>query len=266
MLKTKKFYSLPHDERRALYARLRNADFKNMQNRRVTVTNDGYSYKSFDQYQCIFVRIPKTAGRSISRTLFGNLGGSHTTIKCYQIIFSKKEFDRYFKFTFVRNPWSRVFSAYNFLKKGGVNEIDRRWAEANLTSYRNFDDFIKRWLNKSRIEQYVHFIPQYEFLCIPYNHELSVDFVGFFENIQDDFEYIKNKLSVDANLTLSHENKTAPDGKQLDYRDYYTNETRDIVAEVYKRDIELLGYNFDNSSLMTQLTNRSTLPLFRCAP
>ena len=139
-----------------------------------------------------------------------------------------------------------------------MNKANRRWAAANLASYRNFDDFIKRWLNISSIKQHIHFRPQYKFLCIPYNHELSVDFLGFFENIQDDFEYIKNKLSLDANLTLNQENKTASDDKQPDYRDFYTNETRDIVAEVYKMDIELLGYNFDNSSLKTQLTNRST--------
>ena len=264
MLKTRIIDSLRHDVRRALYARRRNADFKKMQMKRSIVTNVGSSYKPFDQYQCIFVRIPKTASRSISRALFGNLSGGHTSMKRYQIIFSKEEFDCYFKFTFVRNPWSRIFSAYNFLKKGGVNEADRRWAAANLASYRNFDDFIKRWLKISSIEQYnhlrshIHLRPQYEFLCFPYKHQLSVDFLGFFENVQDDFEYIKNKLSLDANLALSHENKTAPDDKQLDYRDFYTNETRDIVAEVYKKDIELLGYNFDNSSLKTQLTNRFT--------
>jgi len=54
----------------------------------------------FDRYQCIFVHIPKTAGVSICRSLFENLAGGHTTIAKYQIIFSKKEFDRYFKFTF----------------------------------------------------------------------------------------------------------------------------------------------------------------------
>ncbi len=72
-------------------------------------------------------------------------------------------------------------------------------------------------------------------------------------------------LSLNGNLTLQHENKTASDHKQLDYRKFYSNETHDIVSEVYKRDIELLGYNFDNSSLKTQLTNRSTGPLFRDA-
>ena len=228
-----------------------------MQNKRSIVTGKGYSYKSFDQYQCIFVHIPKAAGVSVCRTLFGNLGGGHSTIEHYQIVFSKNEFDRYFKFTFVRNPWSRIFSAYNFLKKGGMNEVDRRWAATNIASYKNFDDFIKGWLSIPGIEKYKHFRPQYEFLCIPGSYKLSVDFLGFFENIQNDFECIKNKLALDASLTIKHENKTASDDSQLDYRDFYTNETRDIVAEIYKRDIDLLGYNFENTSLEKQLKNRS---------
>lgn len=248
---------MPHDIRRALFSVLRNADFKFMQNRRTIDTNKDYSYKPFDQYQCIFVHIPKAAGVSICRTLFGNLCGGHTTIKKYQVIFSKKEFDHYFKFTFVRNPWDRIFSAYNFLKKGGMGERDRMWAAANLVSYRDFEDFIKRWLNKSSIQQYIHFWPQYEFLCIPYSQEISVDFLGFFENIQDDFLYIKKILSLTTNIALRHENKIASYDK-LDYRDFYTEEMRDIVAEVYKRDIELLGYSFDNSSLKSQLTRRCT--------
>jgi Sulfotransferase family len=257
VFKRKDFFSLPHDLRRKCFAVCKNADFKKLQNKRSIVTKEGYSYKPFDQYQCIFVHIPKDAGVSICRSLFGNLCGGHTSIGRYKIIFSKKEFDSYFKFTFARNPWDRIFSAYNFLKKGGVNQANKRWAAANLASCENFDDFIRKHLTPPGIYKQIHFKPQYEFLCFPYYHRLSVDFLGFYENLQSDFEYIKNKLSLDASLTLSHENVTATDDQQLDYRDFYTDETRDIVGKVYKRDIELLGYNFDNSSLKAQLKNRS---------
>jgi len=256
VLKKKIFYLLPHDVRRALFSVLRSAEFGQMQKERTIDTKEGFSYKHFDQHQCIFVHIPKTAGVSISRTVFGNLGGRHRPIKKYQLIFSKKEFDRYFKFTFVRNPWDRVFSAYNFLKKGGMNEENRRWAASNLAPYKDFEDFIKRGLNKSNVKQHMHFSPQYGFLCVRYSQGISVDFLGFFENIQDDFEYILNKLSLNPNLPLRHDNKTASSDK-LNFRDFYTNEMRDTVAEVYERDIELLGYNFDNSSLESQLINRS---------
>lgn len=226
-----------------------------MQDKRSIDTDKGYSYKPFDQYQCIFVHIPKTAGVSISRTLFGNLCGGHDSIKRYQLVFSKREFDSYFKFTVVRNPWSRIFSTYNFLRRGGMTERDRKWAAENIVPYRDFGDFITRWLKRSNIHQYIHFVPQHEFLRVPHNQHLAVDFVGVFENIQDDFQRITNRLFANTNLTLRHEITTASNHK-LDYCDFYTNETRDIVADVYKEDVELFGYNFDNSSLRSQLSNR----------
>lgn len=59
-------------------------------------------------------------------TLFGNLGGAQLRIPHDQLIFSQREFEDYFKFTFVRNPWDRLLSAFLFLKKGGANKVDRQ--------------------------------------------------------------------------------------------------------------------------------------------
>jgi len=244
--------------RRFLYEKFKNNDFQRTQKLRIVDTDIGYSLKPYVEKKCIFVHIPKTAGISVCQALFNNLAGGHTTIKKYQISFSKYEFDSFFKFTFVRNPWSRLFSAYNFLKKGGMNNIDKNWASRNLSDYGNFDDFVKRWVTTSNIEKYIHFIPQYRFLCIPNRDEIKVDFLGFFENLEEDFAYIARQLSMADNVTLKHKNKTASNDKKIDYREFYNAETCDIVSEVYKKDIELFGYNFDNSSVATQLTNRST--------
>lgn len=251
------FYSLPYSLRRFSYSILRNRDFRELQNRRNIDEDSSYSYKPFIEKKCIFVHIPKAAGVSVCQTLFNSLAGGHETVKKYQIIFSKEEFNHYFKFTIVRNPWDRLFSAYNFLKKGGMNDYDRSWAMSNLVDYNDFNDFVKRWVNSSNIYKYVHFLPQHHFLCLPGSDELQVDFLGYFENIEDDFLYIKNILALDSTVNLAYENKTESSTINNDYRRFYTDETRNIVHEVYKRDIELLGYNFDNSSLSEQLQNRS---------
>ncbi len=251
-------YFLPYSLRRFFYAILRNKKFRRLQKQRTIDTDSGYSYKPFIQNQCIFVHIPKAAGVSVCRALFHNLAGGHESIKKYQIVFSEEEFNHYFKFTFVRNPWDRLFSAYNFLKKGGINDSDKNWAMSNLQDYADFDDFVKRWVNSSNIYKYIHFLPQHHFLCLPGSDKLQVDFLGYFENIEDDFMHIKNKLALDFAANLIHENKTESSSRKIDYRDFYTDKTRNIVYEVYKRDIDLLGYDFDNSSLSSQLTNRST--------
>lgn len=106
--------------KRAHYKASHYKRFKNYQYQRKIITNDSYSFKPFDESKSIFVHIPKCAGVSINKSLYGNLAGGHTTFDEYIIIFEPKCIENYFKFTFVRNPWDRVVSAYFFLQKGGV--------------------------------------------------------------------------------------------------------------------------------------------------
>ena len=35
----------------------------------------------------------------------------------------------------------------------------------------------------------------------------------------------------------------------IDYMDIYTNKTQNIIADIYKEDIEYFGFNFDNSAV-----------------
>jgi hypothetical protein len=214
-----------------------------MQRERIIVTEAGYSFQPFDQHKCIFVHVPKTAGVSVARSLFGNLAGGHTPLEKYQIIFSKNEYENYFKFTFVRNPWDRLVSAYSFLRNGGFDEQDRLWAQNNLSSYNDFDGFVKGWVRKRNIESKIHFMPQYKFVCEPMKFSPGVNYIGYFENLEDDYYYIRNMLGIKA--SLPHLNST--ERKKDDYRNFYTEETKKIVADVYMKDIQIFGYDFDNT-------------------
>lgn len=243
----------PYSIRRLIVRTVRPNFYNTLQNMRTVETSSGYSFKPFDENKCIFVHIPKSAGVSVSRALFGNLAGGHAGINRYQIIFSQYEFDTYFKFTYVRNPWDRLVSAFHFFKEGGMAKPDRIFAEKHLSAYHDFEDFVRRGL-KENIEA-THFIPQYRFVCDFGGVQPRVDFVGLYENLREDFNYIKDRLDISVNL--KHQNKTS--NRKKDYRDYYTDETREIVANVYQKDIEIFGYDFDNSSLANQLTRRSAI-------
>jgi hypothetical protein len=222
---------------------------RNLRILRKSKDNHTHPLKSFDDLECIFIHIPKCAGVSINKSLFGNLGGGHLTLKDYRFIFGKKKFDGYFKFTIVRNPWDRVVSAFHFLKKGGMNYADKEWADNNLSNYKDFDTFIKKWLNKENIFKYHHFRPQYHYICLKKN-KIGVDFVGYIENINSDFEYISNKINIGTKLRQTNQSP------RENYVKYYSEETKDIVANVYKDDIKLLGYDFDNSSNSNQINVR----------
>jgi hypothetical protein len=232
-------WRFPYKSRQVLFRTLAPWAHKRFQGMRKIDTEKGRSLKPFDEQKCIFVHITKCAGISISRSLFGNLGGAHLRIPHYELIFSQHEFETYFKFTFVRNPWDRLVSAFLFLKKGGANKQDKAWADENLSEFDDFHTFVTRWVNRRNVNSWKHFVPQYKFLCEPRSQTPKVDFIGYFERIEADFAYIQKRLGSNSNL--QHLNKTS--GRKRDYTEYYTQATSKIVADVYEEDIRLFRYD-----------------------
>ena len=198
--------------------------------------------------KCMFVHIPKCAGTSVRRSLFGRDGG-HRPLEVFRTMVPPEMFDQSFKFTFVRNPWDRLVSAFFFLQKSDL-ERNRRFARRNLSAFTDFDSFVRQWLTRKSIWSFTHFLPQHHFICI--DQRLGVDFVGFYENLPEDFAIVAKKIGRPAGLR--DENRLG--GRAKDYRQYYSDETRQMVADVYAEDIALLGYSFDNSSLSNQLAAR----------
>jgi hypothetical protein len=236
-----------HYVRRLRFACLHPIQFYRMQMARRRVTREGYCLRPFDEHRTIFVHIPKCAGVSLSQSLFGCPTGGHATMHEYQIVFSPREMRDYFKFTVVRNPWDRLVSAFLFLKNGGLNDEDRVWAKEHLSQYDDFDDFVERGLDKTSIQSWTHFRPQCDFICLRQG-EPSVDFIGYYENLQADFSFICQRLHVDAQLPKLNESRFPKEN----YESYYTEETRRKVADVYADDIRVLGYSFDNENIPTR--------------
>ncbi len=236
------YWSLPYEVRKTIFRLAFPNLYSNWQGLRQNnqAVEDDYSLAAFDKNKCIFVHIPKCAGVSIAQSLFGNRGGGHKTIIQYQLIFSSLEFNTYFKFTIVRNPWDRLVSAFTFLKQGGLTENDRVWANNNVNCFPDFHSFVINWVNLRNIYTYYHFVPQHEFLLEPKTKKLSVDFVGKFETLEYDYKKICERLNISA--SLSKQNKTMD--RFDEYRNYYDDQTKNIVANVYQRDIELFGYMF----------------------
>lgn len=197
----------------------------------------GYSLRDFDTLGCIFIHIPRTAGVSIARSLFGHLAGGHRTVDEYRAIFGRKLFKRYFKFAFVRDPFMRVASAFYFLKAGGFNRNDRRWAEMHIADCRDLDDFCLRRLGNADVMNWIHFRPQWRFVCNS-SGNILVDFIGRFENLHADFSRVAARLGKD--VVLAHQNRS-PRGTSV-VGDDLSRRAKLVVSEVYRRDFEIFGY------------------------
>ena len=89
--------------------------------------------------------------------------------------------------------------------QGGKNKSDQRWAEKHLSLYKSFDDFVMEWVNRRNINKSIHFKPQYKLITTPRNFKPAVDFICFFEKLNNDYEYVRRKLCIGKELT--HGNK-----------------------------------------------------------
>lgn len=228
--------TMPYEMRLNLYKLRHLGDYKNLRKTVHPSPKGDFSLKPFDENRCIFIHITKTAGTSVASSLFGYLPYHYTAID-YRVIYGRKRFNRYFKFAFVRNPWDRLYSAYRYLKAGGWNEDDKIWAENNLQQYDSFEHFVKQWLTGDNIKKHRHFWPQAWFVC-DNNNKILVDYLAYFETINDDYDLIRNKVGTGKDI--AHHNANPG----VNYKDVYDDESKDIVAKMYANDIALFGYNF----------------------
>jgi hypothetical protein len=201
-------------------------------------------YRGFsDQHQAIFIHIPKTAGVSLKQALGVPEEIGHADYLAFRAA-SPAKCRSYFKFTFVRNPWDRLLSAYSFLQAGGIPRFDRFWRVQLMSGVTSFEEFVMDRLENAVAFQALHFRPQYSFLCDGAGR-MKMDFVGRFETIEEDCEQLAARLGIA--LPLQRLNRS----RHTAYQSAYTPAMRDLVARIYARDIELFGYRFDGEGTVT---------------
>lgn len=166
-------------------------------------SDDAYTLKGFREKRCIFVHIPKCGGISINSALFGNNGAAHASVEDYLGVFGSRWFDSAFKFTFLRNPETRLLSAFHFLRAGGMNKWDAEFAAKNLLNYSSVSEFIEKRLGDPEIMNFPHFRKQCSFVFDPRRHEKlegAIDFFGRFEFMEQDFGELCDRLGVENKL------------------------------------------------------------------
>lgn len=196
-----------------------------------------YTLRPWDEHRCIFVHIPKTGGVSIAAALFGRGGNTHAPLSTVEEGLAPGEFRSYFKFCFVRNPWDRLVSAYEFLRVGVADDEYDKAMSDKIAAMGDFETFVE-WLRDTEAREHLLFLPQHHYVCSK-EKEMGMDFVGRFENLESDVAEVAARLGIEA--TLPHLN-AAP--ARRPYREYYTPETAEIVGAVYARDVQLFGYRF----------------------
>jgi len=190
-----------------------------------------------EKTKCIFVHITKTAGSSITKALGENdEGNPHRNIFDYINKVGENKIKNYFTFAFVRNPWDRMVSEYHYqIQRKDGKQIDMSFEEylrnGHINQVGNQLDWISlpTWEWDNGLGEYI-FKPNVTITL--------VDFVGKYETLEKDMEYVFKKLHIKG--SIPHFNKSIHE----DYRKYYNKNTKDIVARLHERDIEYFGYKF----------------------
>jgi hypothetical protein len=163
------------------------------------VFNEGTLLNAFYKSKTIFIHIPKTAGVSLVKAIYGDVTlEGHRSFYFNSIALNIKNED-YFSFSFVRNPFDRLYSAYKFLNAGGMNHLDKIAFQTHLSEFEDFEDLILNGLNKKLIYQITHFIPQHEYLCDK-SVCILVVFIGRFENLDKDILLLSKKLNKNVKI------------------------------------------------------------------
>jgi chondroitin 4-sulfotransferase 11 len=205
------------------------------------------------KHKYIFIHIPKTAGSSLEVAL-----GGHGQLKCFTSFdhinkeplqhltaneiknkLGKSEYNKYYKFSFVRNPFSRCVSEYFWWRGvGKKNKYGRKKCETSFTQWVH-EDLPSLIIENQSIDRLIkHNIEQHKFI-LDANNDKIVNFVGRFEKLQEDFNIVCDKIGI-PRQKLPHTNQT----KCSHYTEHYNDETKKIIEDYYARDIEYFDYKF----------------------
>ena len=143
---------------------------------------------------------------------------NHITAKEIKKIIGKEVWNNYFKFCFVRNPWDRAVSRYywNQEKTGKLESLNESLTNNNPNS--NF---------------YIYTI----------DGEIAVNYVGKYETLKEDLNFICHKLNIPFDGWLPKAKGNARKDKRH-YSEILTQEQANSIGEKCAKEIAWFDYDF----------------------
>ena len=200
-----------------------------------------------------FVDIPRTGSSSIRTELaahYGNHFGkadllqpqynvpsqaipSHLTAREVIEILGLEVWNKLFTFSMVRNPWARLRSMYNY-----------RVHQAQVAVTFSFKQYVELFFSSGQHPYSPYDYHGHYYQCVDYllDHQgqLLVDEIFRFE----EREKLKDMNIRRPDLKLGNLKLNSIDDEGS-YQDHYDQESRELVAQWARRDIEYFGYKFD---------------------
>lgn len=207
----------------------------------------------------ITIDIPKTGTRSLRETL-NPLGVidvigepfhqaafyQHGTASEAKTTFNKNNWnwDEYFKFTIVRNPWDRYFSFFKYFHSYKEKYLEKSksivWGEAEINQGKYCVDLFKKYDNNQIMKSIITNHQAQSDFFLDENGNLIVDYMADFGNLDKEFKYLCLKTNI-RYFPLQHSNKSKT---FFDKKYFYNKELIEMVREKENSVIKMKGYSF----------------------
>lgn len=199
----------------------------------------------------LFVHVQKTAGTSLTQLLephclrhppsrIAKLASDlrllpwrshrfriHDPLRRAQAVLPADVYSGLYKFAFVRNPWARLVSWYEYILRSDGHHRRRRVAGMG-----GFEAFVDAYTANPRRSQWA-------MLC-DRDGKLGVDFVGRLETLDADVAGLCQRLGIEGQ-SLPHSNRA----EKRDWREYYTPASIGMVRQRWATEVEAFGYAFE---------------------
>ncbi len=212
------------------------------------------------KHKCIFIHISKCAGSSIEKALGIDIANNSETNnknlfgwnKEHQLFLqhatpeellnhgflTKDQWEQYYKFIIVRNPWERALSDYIWLVKDVKisdsfhNFIHKKGAFSKVLTQNTGKHYRGDHLNKQIDYFYIN------------GQEIKYDKVIRFENLKEELPV----LYKDLNVKIDSEKEKHNVGKKIfsHYSKFYNRSRKELIQNTFKGDIDYLNYKFED--------------------
>ena len=221
------------------------------------------------EYNLLFIMTPRTGSTAIGELLFAELGGrylpeddvlddsghaivqkKHTTVG--QLLehgfLSESDLKKLLVFAAVRNPFDSFVSLYTKKAQSYQHALDdpdsyvyrmKGYVEdMKYCKEHSFDDWVqhkfsvpmwKRMLGKGRRSLFGKYMR-------------GVDLTMRFERLHDDFEQVMDRANVTKRLSIPEVNVTTE--REKDYRQYYSEASRNTIEYAFAEELAELGYQY----------------------
>jgi chondroitin 4-sulfotransferase 11 len=180
----------------------------------------------------------------------------YTALENRQLI-GEEDYNNRFKFTFVRNPWGRLLSFYTSIYCSKEGRRQKLLTYEDVISPEKFNEWAINFLTNRVVEKCSRKYPTCNhervgnWPCIDWitdeDGKIIVDFIGRHETLEEDYKKILSLIESKVTCPMPPYvplKRTNVSNLGYDYKHYYSDETRALVSDYFRKDIEAFDYKY----------------------